>query len=45
MRVSSRMASVILSLTLAVVGLSNRAQAQTDTPEELNRRMVERLRL
>jgi hypothetical protein len=32
MRASSEMASVILALTLAVIGLSNRAQAQTDTP-------------
>jgi hypothetical protein len=42
MRGSSRMALVILSLTLAVVGLSNRAPAQTFTSDELARRTIER---
>ena len=42
MRVANRTASVILSLTLAVVGLSNRAPAQTASPDELARRTIER---
>jgi len=42
MRISSRTASVILSLTLTVVGLSNRAPAQTFTSDDLARRTIER---